>query len=295
VPPRTSTIWNPYAGGGYLPRDGGPNNAYSNAATYTFPTTGNTSLYTFGAVGDPATLTPTQKAEQAALVSTLRTASAVNNSTIKLTAFGNGGSGTSNLVIIDGIELTIDYRPPGQLRPLRGCATIRTLNPTGNVDYRGTSWIHNGNISAPAGQWVTDDDAAYDEGVGTADTTDCALVLFGSKATDQGAKLHIVGDIYAPTAAFDFSGKQNQASFVTDGIVARHLTTLRWTDDPDAKPIPAYGCCNTAGRDPRIMTFTAKNAAGKTLVTAKISVDDGDGTPGQVARKITILSWKRGL
>ncbi len=264
------------------------NGAYSGAATYAIPAASG--MYTYGAVGDPSTLTATEKSEQATLTSTLRTASSLNGAVIKITAFG-----TSGLTIFDGIEVTVAYRPPGQLRPLRGCTTIRTLDVAGNVNYRGSSWIHNGNISAAGGKWVTDDDAAYDDGTGTSLTTDCALLLFGSKSSDQGAKLHIVGDIYAPTAAFDFSGKQNQASFVTDGVVARHLTTLRWTDDPNAEPIPAYGCCNTAGRDPRIMTFTARaTATGKLLDTVKISVDDGDGTPGQAAKKITIISWKRG-
>jgi hypothetical protein len=43
------------------------------------------------------------------------------------------------------------------------------------------------------------------------------------------------------------------------------------------------------------MTFTAKQkSTGRTLATATVSVDDGNGSAAQVAQKITIVSWKRG-
>jgi len=38
--------------------------------------------------------------------------------------------------------------------------------------------------------------------------------------------------LYAPTAAFDFSGWDNAASFSTQGIIARHLTAWRWRIGP---------------------------------------------------------------
>jgi hypothetical protein len=260
--------------------------------------------YTFGAVNsdpaDAARLTdPVVRQQQAKLTSSLPDAEAVNGGEIRFTASSNAsGSSPATYVLIDAIQLTVEYRPPTQLRPLRGCATIRTMDETGPAQFRGTSFIHNGDGVASPPKWLSPpgrNDYSYDETAGTTDNLECAVLKFESKSNDEGAKLHIVGSVYAPTAALDFAGKQNRASFVTDGIVARHLTTLRWSEDASvAEPTPAYGCCPVQGGK-RMMTFTAKQkSTGRVLATATVSVDDGDGSPGQIARAVTIESWNRG-
>jgi hypothetical protein len=65
-------------------------------------------------------------------------------------------------------------------------------------------------------------------GKSNGDRNDCALVdVDSSQAT---SKFHIEGVLYAPSAGLVLTGRDNDASWATGGIIARHLSALRWTD-----------------------------------------------------------------
>ena len=74
--------------------------------------------------------------------------------------------------------------------------------------------------------------------------------------------------------------------------MARYLTALRWKLGPSQ---PAFGCVPTpctAAHDPRDIVIDV-SLGGTKIASAHISIDDGNGSPAQIGRKITILSWQR--
>ncbi len=103
--------------------------------------------------------------------------------------------------------------------------------------------------------------------------------------------MHILGAVYAPTAAFAFSGKDNAASFVTDGIVARHVSAVRWTD-PGSTEIPAFGGGSGRPRLPRSVVLEAKDPSGK--VIARTDVTLADVPAGTSLTGATSSGWRRG-
>ena len=247
-------------------------------------------------------------AEAANLGNYLSTAGSLNGAELQLSASANSGA---KLMMVDGIEVSVWYRPPGMLRPVRGCMTLATgyaptsdpfglANPSGTLNssftspqtFSGTAEVWNGDYNPTYNGWMTSNDQGYGTGTGNADHTDCGLFVFRSQSSAQGAKLHVNGDIYAPTAAIDVSGKDNDASFVTDGVVARHLTALRWKLGPG---VPAFGCvpapCTTT-HDPRDVVIDVFNGSTK-VASAHVVFDDGDGSSAQIGRKVTIVSWHR--
>jgi len=163
----------------------------------------------------------------------LRTPEGLQNARILYEVVTNT-AGAPKFAALDGIELTVEYRPPRQLRPLRGCLTIRpAVNPEAPAaagdwhPYRGMEMLgtdRDWGANSPLAS-----DSAYRTGTneGVADNVDCALIRIA-----QPSKMHVEGSIYAPTAAFDFSGWDNEASFSSQGIVARHLTAWRWKKGP---------------------------------------------------------------
>jgi len=127
---------------------------------------------------------------------------------------------------LDGVEITVTYRPPGTLRPLRGCLTTRSrLSPyTTKMLGADAEWAPPNANSAS--------DATYIGNDATADAEACALVTTFSDHT-PGQKFRANGMIYAPTAAFDFSGTDNEGPLFSHGLVARHLSVTRWKADPE--------------------------------------------------------------
>jgi hypothetical protein len=73
-----------------------------------------------------------------------------------------------------------------------------------------------------------------------ADKQDCALVDVYSSNGSSGSlnKIHVAGMIYAPSAAVQLAGRDNDAPWVTAGLVARQITALRWKG---ANGVPALG------------------------------------------------------
>jgi hypothetical protein len=79
--------------------------------------------------------------------------------------------------------------------------------------------------------------------------------------------------IYAPTAALDLNGKDNEAPFVTDGIVARHITTWRWRT---GHPTNAFGQDIGDRNDRQVWLYVKQN--GTTIARELVDIDDGEGS-----------------
>jgi len=211
------------------------------------------------------------------VTSRLRTSNALNGATVRIAVSANGAP---RRAVIEGFEIVVDYRPPGTLRPLRGCLTLRLGDdaPGSLSGYRGVSPIQN---FAP---WrPRDTDAAYLAGSGAQDVNDCALMDVQSGSSSYNSKLHIVGSVYAPTAAVQFAGNDNEAAFVTDGIVVRHLTVMRWRRGPNTAGL---GGGSVLARDPRIVRLQAWYR-GACVAEAEVELDDydRDGVDEARARK----------
>jgi hypothetical protein len=238
---------------------------------------------------------------------------------------------------LDGITLTVTYRPPTQPRPLRGCVTTRTqfyppnivgmptavagTNIPGSVAQSkwfvgtdavgGTSW--GGGHDWLDTDWAADNLSTSgapnkgDEGYGNfsatnggnggqQDQSDCPLLKSYSANGTSGVsvKLHVNGMIYAPSAAVELSGNDNDASFASDGIYVRHLTALRWKNGGQT---PLVGGRPIA-RNPRVVILQICDkgsgcSAGHVRVRAKVEITDDVGTGISAGSKVRILSWIR--
>ena len=210
---------------------------------------------------------------------------------------------------LDGIELKVTYRSPGNTRPLSGCTTIRETQPPstylpGAADgihaARGYDWLDNmwapwgggGSTSAPA-------DDAFGNNSGTSgnlgpqgDSNDCALVNI--EATKSAPiKFHVSGMIYAPSAALALTGYSNDASWASGGLMARQVTALRWKLAGFTAAVgdgPVY-------HGPRIVTISvckqsSTSCTGSDVyLRAKVEIDDDSGaSPGKAVK---IDSWIR--
>jgi hypothetical protein len=220
-----------------------------------------------------------------------------------------------------GLKLLITYRGPAaasqyQPRPLMGCATTRTPWPNGylvpsvanNVSQAapGYDWLDHDwgtKVSTGGSAFLTDDaygnDSANPGGTGgTADQQDCALVQVINGSSLQGAtiKFHLGGMIYAPSAALDLNANDNDASWTADGIVARHLTALRWKNNGDT---PAVGD-DPSPRNNRSFTIyvcragTNCSGTGNTLSKVYVVIQDYDSN-GQFipGHNLDTVSWLR--
>jgi len=217
------------------------------------------------------------------LTEALRTPEGLENALITYEVRTNT-AGAEKQAVLDGIELTVEYRAPGQLRPLRGCLTIRpALNPSaptpagawhpyGGMQMAGTDrdWGANAPLAS---------DSAYRTGTseGISDNSDCALIRIA-----RPAKMHIEGSLYAPTAAFDFSGWDNEASFSSQGIIARHLTAWRWKIGP---AVPFVGGWSGVYAPRKVVLKVIKDGAVISQCTCEF--DDANGlTPGLTVNEL---------
>ncbi|GIU90684.1 MAG: hypothetical protein KatS3mg010_1783 [Acidimicrobiia bacterium] len=162
------------------------------------------------------------------------------------------------LVEVDAIELRVEYRPARSLRPLRGCLTTRVADLS-TVDAVGVDRDFTGTA-----------DAAYIAGntIASGDHQACPLIVL-----ENGPKLHVAGSIFAPTAALDLRGDDNDAPYAVGGVVARHVTIFRNTN---ARQHPAFGGGAGFRRLDREMTFRAYDADGTLLATQHVVCDDSD-------------------
>jgi hypothetical protein len=110
-------------------------------------------------------------------------------------------------------------------------------------------------------------------------------------------KFHIEGIVYAPSAALEFAGNDNDASWVSDAIIARHLSALRWSSANT--DLPAVGGAFSPRADRivhlRLCDADSNCAAGKVRLAARVRYVDWDpvlkrSVPG---RQVKVESWVR--
>ena len=232
-------------------------------------------------------------------------------------------AGKVHEIAIDGIEVEVEYRLPTDPRPLRGCLTTRLgwrpdellRDPT---PVTGDSWTWNrtqpGYVGPPGtgtglpkgygwydrdwgprnsiSGWDYQGDQAFGDFTGTnppgelVDLQDCPLLELVNNS--GRVKFHVQGMIYAPSAALSMSGRDNDAQWTTQGIVARQLSAIRWRDGGD---IPAVGD-PPIRRDPRKVTLELRKPNGEKVRCVVAQIDDklGDDT----GLDVNILSWTNG-
>lgn len=182
-------------------------------------------------------------------------------------------TGGAKEVWLDGIEVEVDYRPPGTLQPLRGCATTRVARNPGTNPAVGVDWdwgrMAGGSLVA---------DSAYSVGAsatsGADDNGACAVLRIA-----RDVRFHVEGSIFAPTAAIDLRGNDNDASFVSGGIIARHVTAYRWRKGGN---IPAFGGDSTQVADRHVVLTSWLDTDGdgdgdEKLQDALVTIEDNSG------------------
>jgi hypothetical protein len=90
--------------------------------------------------------------------------------------------------------------------------------------------------------------------------------------SSPGKKLHIQGMLYAPSASFSLSGVDNDASWSTDGIMARQITAFRWNKGGG---IPAVGG-SSPPRHNRKVTIEVRDSSGRVLLRKLVQFDDNN-------------------
>ncbi len=225
------------------------------------------------------------------LTNALRRPTALNGASFKLKV-ASSGTWTETRAAVDGIEVVAYYRPPGTLRPLRGCLTFRLSVPDGTDPALVTNQYAGIGPTQHGKPFVTATDAAYLDGNSPSSEGECALLNVESQSAREGAKLHIVGVVYAPTAPLQFAGKDNEASFVTDAVVARHITVMRWTKGPN---VTGLGGGSVVERDPRKVHlevwYPSATAPNKRLI-ARATVQFVDADRDGKDNDAEILSWE---
>jgi hypothetical protein len=132
-----------------------------------------------------------------------------------------------------------------------------------------------GNFSAPTGG----------NGKNSHDSEDCPLV---DVSNNPGrTKFHIDGMLYSPSAALELSGNDNDAQWVTAGIVARHLSAIRWKNGGG---VPAVGDAPPVW-NPREAIIEIRDSSGKVRVRARILYLDDHTTLGGLGNQVVIKSW----
>ncbi len=202
-------------------------------------------------------------------------------------------------VFLDSIELVVEYRVARSLRPLTGCTTTRLSHPPGPHNYMtfGEGLFHDDafgaegvmmDFGAGVAAGVPNSDAAYAATSAADDQGSCPLLVF-----DRGPKVHFRGSLYAPTAAIDLRGNDNEAPLVTGGIVVRQLTAYRWRKDGG---IPTFGTGSHVERYPRSMTFRVVDESGTVLAERKVEYVDlvQNGLTHQPGTMKVLSSERRG-
>ncbi|MGQ0826470.1 MAG: hypothetical protein ACT4OX_15810 [Actinomycetota bacterium] len=194
-------------------------------------------------------------------------------------------------VFVDAVVVKVSYRQPESIQPLRGCLTTRTGWTVPTATAAGT--LRNG-VKADVVPWdfgmnytsnAPHSDNALGLYQGNGDNQACPLLKI-----NKGPKFHVRGSIFAPTAALDLRGNDNDAPFVTGGIIARQLSAWRWKNGGD---IAAFGTGSHIKRQPRLFTLTATGAGGAVLKEAKIKVTDAV-VRGEIRPGLTVsVEWFR--
>jgi hypothetical protein len=218
------------------------------------------------------------------LIEMMRTAEDVNGGRVVFQFTNTIPSPVPRVVEIDLVEAIVEYRPPGSLRPLRGCLTTRPeLNPEDpaatmhGVDY---DWgVRSSTVAPPKS------DNAYSASptgsVGVGDSGSCTMLR-----VENPVKLHINGSVYAPTAGLDLRATDNDAQFVTGGLVVRHLTAYRWKQGGRK---PAFGGLRAERADRTVVLSAYVPGETDPVCTSVVQFGDAGGLPGAMGGTVRRL------
>jgi hypothetical protein len=202
---------------------------------------------------------------------------------------------------IDMLTIRVEYRPPGTLRPLRGCLTTRSGRAWQTAQTNFVQPPQNTNNASPRDSYIAigtdrdwsartdggDDGVVSDEGytsdkVGQSDGAACGLIVM------NGPRFHVDGSLYAPNAAVDLVGNDNDAPYASNTVIARQFTATRWKNSFDT---PTLGGIDIGGRLDRRVKLIYKDDNGKIQAVAIVRIDDGDGSTW--GRSVFVESWNK--
>jgi hypothetical protein len=160
-----------------------------------------------------------------------------------------------------------------------------------------TDWGANNNGTFKGDQPYGDFSATNGGNGGQQDASDCAVLRSYSANGNSGVstKLHVDGMIYAPSAAVDLAGNDNDSSFASDGIYVRQLSALRWRNGGTT---PFIGGRSTV-QNPRKVVIQICVQGSKclgsnsVLVRAVVQYNDQLGVLPDAGQTMQILSWIR--
>lgn len=220
--------------------------------------------------GDPTRVNPQWPFERIPAV-TFADASKLSGATLTYTVTSKPGA-TGLWAKLGKVNLRIVYRPPGTLRPIGGCLTVKpAYNWDGEMIGTDRDW---GTKSAGAAIGIASADM-YKQG--------CALI------DSSGARIHFSGSVYAPTAALDLTGSDNDTAFNSNALVVRHLTISGWNESVSST-LGSSASLSAGHRQATLYAWRTDTPDGPRLVAeATIDIDDSP----QIGRNVFIESWKR--
>lgn len=239
---------------------------------------------------------------QRSLTDAFATPEAISNALVQLEVKVASTDQNPKEAVIDGLVFKVSYRAAGDVRPVRGCGSIRSEFPPSDIV---PTVPGDGSRPLPEYHWIdaewgprtllSDQSLRADRpftdfgnrpGAGNDQDSDKATCAVLAIDTSQSAlKAHLQGMIYAPSSALYLTGNDNDAAWTTQGIVARQITAFRWKKGAS---VPAVGG-TPPPRNDRKVTLEARTASGRVLVRALVEFDDLDlASPGYRAK---VTSW----
>jgi hypothetical protein len=232
---------------------------------------------------------------QRSLTDQLSTVEGISNAEFTL-KFKQANSAVGREAWVDGVEVYITYRPAGEVRPVDGCLTTRTQWRPGDLlgsNALGYDWVDEdwGATSNATELRLDGDTAAGDFGTNATnepsdDDTNCPLVDI---APVGKVKFHVAGMIYAPSAPLALSGNDNDSQWVTLGIIARHLSAVRWKNGGD---LAAIGDAEPY-RDDRHVRLEVRDSNGNVLARTTVDYLDMKRMNGGLGHQVKVGTWIR--
>jgi hypothetical protein len=199
----------------------------------------------------------------------------LQGATVTYTVTPKTGS-TGKYAYLGKLNVRVIYRPPGTLRPLNGCTTIKpaynwddTMMGTDRDWATGTGGGGSGIVSK----------GPYDTNIYPAT---CAVVL------SDGARFHVNGSIYTPTAAVDLNGADNDASFTSNAVIVRHLELSGWSDSVSTS-LGSSTILDEGHRTVTLYAWRTDTSPPRLLSEATVDFDDSGVSGG----KTVVQEWIR--
>ena len=202
-------------------------------------------------------------------------AAKLHGATVTFTITPKAGS-TGKYAKLKKFNMRIIYRPPGTLRPLNGCLTIK---PAYNWDDTMMGTDRDWAAGAGSASSGIVSKGAYDPNMYP---TTCALLI------SDGPRIHINGSVYAPTAALDLSGSDNDSSFNSNALIARHLTITGWANSVETS-LGSDASIDEGHRTVTLYAWRTDTSPPRKLAEVTVDLDDSV-TSGNTT---VVTSWIR--